>query len=210
MKRKRNSHGQTYSYIALRKAVGWIGISLPFVLMLGVSLFFKNDTPPYNISMYYYTGMRDVFVGALCAVGLFLLFYRGYEIMDDWMGNIAGICAICIALFPTNKSTPLDLSGKVHFIAAIIFFLVLSGYSLFLFTRKGSEVTPQKIKRNIIYIACGSVMLVCLISMAIYFGFFQMIYPESRLIYWTETIALVAFGISWLTKGGTLYPDKPS
>jgi hypothetical protein len=24
-----------------------------------------------------------------------------------------------------------------------------------------------------------------------------------------ETITLMAFGISWLTKGGTLYPDKP-
>ncbi len=30
----------TYSYLALRKAVGWIGILLPFVLLLGNTLIF--------------------------------------------------------------------------------------------------------------------------------------------------------------------------
>jgi hypothetical protein len=30
----------------------------------------------------------------------------------------------------------------------------------------------------------------------------------SGFVFWAETIALVAFGVSWLTKGGTLYPDK--
>jgi hypothetical protein len=27
-------------------------------------------------------------------------------------------------------------------------------------------------------------------------------------VFWAETVTLVAFGVSWLTKGGTLYPDK--
>ena len=33
----------TFSYLALRKAVGWIGILLPFVMMLGGYLIFKED-----------------------------------------------------------------------------------------------------------------------------------------------------------------------
>ena len=69
----------TYSYLALRKAVGWIGILLPFALMLGGFLIFKEEIIQESISHYYYTGMRDVFVGALCAVALFMFFYSGYN-----------------------------------------------------------------------------------------------------------------------------------
>jgi hypothetical protein len=29
----------------------------------------------------------------------------------------------------------------------------------------------------------------------------------TSLIFWAETIALVAFGVSWLTKGGSIFPD---
>lgn len=51
-------------------------------------------------------------------------------------------------------------------------------------------------------------MLVCIIAVMIYFSFLQEIYPESSIVFWNETVALEAFGISWLTKGGALYPDK--
>jgi hypothetical protein len=200
--------GQTYSFLALRKAVGWIGIFLPFVLMFGVYLIFNGELTLFTISMYYYSGMRDVFVGALCAIGLFLLYYRGFGKWDDWTGNIAGICAFCIAWFPTSKVGPQDLSGKIHFIAAAVFFTALSFFSLFLFTRKGPSPTSEKLKRNVIYVICGLVMMVCLAGIATYFIIFQNTHPGSRFVFWAETAALVAFGVSWLTKGGTLYPDK--
>jgi hypothetical protein len=208
MKSKNLSAGHTYSYLALLKAVGWIGILLPFVLMFGVFLIFKGEITLFDISMYYYSGMRDVLVGALCAIGLFMFFYRGYDKWDDWVGNIAGFCAICIAWFPTTKFGPLDLSGKIHFIAACIFFTALACFSLFLFTRKGPKPTRQKMIRNKIYIICGLVMILSLIGIMIFFSFFQESHPYSRFVFWAETIALVAFGISWITKGGTFYPDK--
>jgi hypothetical protein len=136
LKKKKISSGQTYSYLALRKAVGWIGILLPFVLMFGNFLIFNGNMPLFNISTYYYTGMRDVYVGAMCAIGLFLFFYRGYDRWDDWAGNIAGFCAFCIAWFPTTKIGPQDLAGRIHFNAASIFFVILACFSLFLFTRE--------------------------------------------------------------------------
>ena len=80
----------TYSYLALRKAVGWIGILLPFALMLGVILIFKGEIIQESISHYYHTEMRNVLVGALCAVALFMFFYTGYDKWDDWAGNVAG------------------------------------------------------------------------------------------------------------------------
>ena len=55
---------------------------------------------------------------------------------------------------------------------------------------------------------CGLVMIACLVVIFIYFNFIQSDNSDSSLVFWGETIALIAFGISWLTKGGTLYPDK--
>src|SRR5712671_5197551 len=88
------------SYLALRKAVGIIGIALPFVLAFGKILL---DGPGIqsSVSAYYYTGMRDVFVGSLCAIAVFLMSYRGYERKDDIAGDLACVFALGVALLPT-------------------------------------------------------------------------------------------------------------
>ena len=208
MELKKHNTAQIHSFLALRKAVGWIGIVLPFVLMLGVILIFKGMMIQASISEYYYTGMRDVLVGALCAIALFLFFYRGYSRLDNWAANVAGFFAVCIAWFPTTQAGPSDFVGIIHFISATIFFLILAFFSLFLFTRKGSDPTQQKIKRNRIYIVCGIIMLGCLVGIVIFFNFFEKGHPRSSFVFWAETIALVAFGVSWLIKGETLYRDK--
>ena len=198
----------TYSYLALRKVVGWIGILLPFILMFGVFLIFKGEIIQESISHYYHTGMGDIFVGALCAVALFMFFYSGHDKWDDWTGNVAGFFAIGVALFPTTEVGSSDLTGAIHFTCAALFFLTLAIFSLFLFTRRGSNPTRQKLTRNKIYIICGLIMIACLVAIAIYMNFIHKNSSGSGFVFWAETIALVAFGISWLTKGGTLYPDK--
>jgi hypothetical protein len=91
------------SYMFLRKTVGWIGTLLPIVLIVGNMIFFTSPRP-YSMSGYYYTGMRNVFVGALCALGVFLVAYAGYDKVDRWITNIAGLCAIGVALSPTKPS----------------------------------------------------------------------------------------------------------
>lgn len=208
MNKRSQFHDQVYSYLALRKTVGWIGILLPFTLMFGSSVIFGEDVPLFDISMYYYSGMRDVFVGALCAIGLFLFFYRGYDEWDNRFADLAGFCAFCIAWFPTTKTGPQDWAGKIHFVAAALFFAILAFFSLVLFTRKGADQTARKKQRNRIYVACGFVLLISSVGILVYFVFLQKRYPETRFVFWAETIALVAFGISWLTKGGALLPDK--
>ena len=203
-----NYSRHTYSYLALRKTVGLIGILLPFTLMLGVFLIFEEDTIQKSISHYYYTGMRNVFVGALCAVALFMFYYSGYDKWDNWAGHVAGLFAIGVAWLPTTEAGSSDLIGKFHFACAAIFFLTLTVFSLFLFTKKGSNPTPQKLTRNKIYVICGLIMAACLIAIVIYHNFIRVENSESPFVFWAETVALIAFGVSWLTKGGTLYPDK--
>jgi hypothetical protein len=198
----------TYSYLALRKAVGWIGILLPFTMVTGVMLIFRGEAILKSISLYYYSGMRDVFVGAISAIALFLLFYRGYDRVDNWAGNFAGYFALGIAFFPTTKEGPLNWIGIIHLICASAFFIIIAGFSLFLFTRRALRPTKRKLTRNKIYVICGLVIITCLLSIMVFFIFLQNKYPDSCFVFWAETFALIAFGISWLTKGGTLYPDK--
>jgi len=107
---------QIHSYLALRKAVGWIGILLPFVLVLGHTIIFGGDTLLQNISAYYHTGMHDLFVGAICAIALFLFFYRGYDRWDNIAANLAGFLALAIAFFPTVKEGAYDYIEKNFYI----------------------------------------------------------------------------------------------
>ena len=85
-------------------------------------------------------------------------------------------------------------------------FKLLAYMSVFLFTRSSGEMTRQKIQRNKVYRVCGIVMAVSVLGIpfdehpAIAF-----LKPTLLL----ETIALVAFGTSWLTKGELILKDKP-
>ncbi|HYK70300.1 MAG TPA: hypothetical protein VEV45_20305 [Streptosporangiaceae bacterium] len=100
------------SYMTLRKAIGWIGICLPFAVFLGNWVIFSqhslgclapiSDKLPGSLSGYYYSHMRDAFVGAMWAAGVFLFFYRGRDWIDRWATNLAGLFALGIALFPTR------------------------------------------------------------------------------------------------------------
>jgi hypothetical protein len=109
--------------------------------------------------------MRDVFVGAQCAVGVFLVAYAGYDELDRWITNIAGFCAIGVALFPTKPtvcalhapicqspavrtlSTYQDVVGWVHlFLAATTF--VLLGVMALRFAKSAPTVPgPVRLER---------------------------------------------------------------
>ncbi len=200
----------TYSYIHLRKAVGWIGISLPFILAAGSYFIFEKQGIEQTISHYYHTGMRDFFVGGLCAIALFMLYYSGYNKWDNIIGNIAGVAAIGVAFFGTTEHGPADWIGKVHYICAGILFSMLAIFSLWLFRKgeKGVEPTPQKKQRNLVYLICGIIIIVCMISIPVYHNFIADYSKPTIFVFVAETIALLAFGFSWLIKGGVMLNDK--
>lgn len=198
----------TYSYLVLRETVGWIGISLPFVLLLGTYLLDATSWP--SISHYYYSTMGRVFIGALCAVSLFMFFYTGFDWRDDWAGNCAGVFALGVAWFPTTKEDPIDIIGWFHYGFAASLFVTFAIFSLILFTKTkdndDTNRTSEKRVRDKIYKICGWIILLCVVSIPIY----SKLRSESNFEYtfWAETTALVAFGFSWLTKGGYIMADK--
>jgi hypothetical protein len=159
--------------------------------------------------------MGDVFVGTMCAIGVFLLSYRGPERKDDIAGNLACIFAVGVALLPTALEGATGIKafvGKLHFIFAAAFLLTLIYFSLRLFTKTNPnlEPTPRKIARNRIYRTCGYVMLACVIMIAV-----LKLAPgtdawvrDSKAVFWFEAGAVVAFGISWLVKGEAILGDR--
>ena len=69
-------------------------------------------------------------------------------------------------------------------------------------------MTPQKIKRNVVYRVSGVVIVVCLLLIAVLRFLPPGPIDDLQPVFWLETIASVAFGVSWLIKGETLLKDQ--
>jgi hypothetical protein len=210
----RHGQGLIHSFLALRKAVGIIGILLPFALLLvaGTSL--------GSISQGYYTAGSAVFVAAVCAIGIFLLFYRGYERKDRIASFIAGAAALVVAQVPCGCGTrpgPEFLWGwapgyatsdwpLVHQWAAAILFTTLAVFCLFLFPLSdgSKDSNRKKQERNVVYYVCGGVIAVCLVAIVIDHVWVRWLGPTG--LYVAETIMMLAFGFSWAVKGEAIPP----
>jgi hypothetical protein len=205
------------SYLTLRTIIGAIGIAIPFVLFFG-KILVDGGGMLSSISAYYYTSMRDVFVGAMWAAGVFLISYR-FDRLNDFAADIAGLAAIGIALFPvtpqfknpSQQPTPHEMMiGTIHTVCAGAFFLTLALIAFFLFQRldPGKGLTVQKKRRNIFYKVCGVIMFVCFVGMVTDLLFLQGVQWLRPLNpgFWLETLAILAFGAAWFVKGGSLLP----
>ncbi len=212
--------------ITLRRAIGILGIALPLIVAVGAVTLGNCNSIQRSISLYYNTVMRNVFVGILSATALFMFAYRGYDYRDRIAGIAAFVFALGIAFFPPTKEMIIncdydisqlqraDWVRTVHLISAVLYFLTLAFISIFLFTLTDSErviFTPEKKKRNILYRICGYTILGSLLFIVIYM---YLIYPKNpqldkyHPIFWFESLALLAFGISWLVKGEVALKDK--
>ena len=223
-------------------AIGYIAVGLPLVLVLGENL--RDAWLPdagavdrafieASISAYFHTGMREVFVGSLCAIGVFLVCYKGYQQWDNLAAYVAGFSVLLVALFPTPEASreaadtgvpaPDSVTifssaslpdpawvGYVHFIAAAVFFATLAAMALLLFTKTDQLVpTHRKQWRNRVYRITGVLILVCVTVIAVLKLFVDAAWVrESSLVFVFEAIAVVAFGIAWLTKAEVVLPDR--
>mgnify|MGYP006162956603 CR=1 FL=1 len=89
---------ETYRYLR----VGLVGLAV--LLMVAVAFQAISDGELLgSISAYYFTGVRDVFVGVLVALGLGLIVVRGRGV-EDVLLNLAGMLAPVVAFVPTSTS----------------------------------------------------------------------------------------------------------
>jgi len=218
------------SYYSMRRAIGVLGITLPFILVAGSSLFGDCQEVQGSISTYYHTNMRNVFVGFNCAVALFLFAYRGHDWMDNLAGYLGCIFVLGVAFLPCTISNPEQpclvtsstqnpLVGNLHNLSALLYFIILIVYSLLLFPQTHMDMVTgekmfmgrQKRKRNVVYYICGSIMTVSLLLIIAYMWFLGNLYPglnRFNPVFWLESIVLFSFGITWLTKGQLFFRDE--
>lgn len=178
----------------LRCFIGHLAFWLPWIVAL---ILWRI---PSSISSTYYTHAGTVFMIILGACSVFLMFYDGYDKVDDILNTIAGIFGLLICLFPCGYDaervgtfqTPVAISAIIHNISAVVFFAILAYVSLFQFTKSNGNMTEKKKKRNIIYRVCGVGMIA---------SFAILLLPSFYIQVWlTEMFALSFFGVSWLTK----------
>lgn len=204
------------SYLTLRKLIGLLGLTFPFILVLGG--FLADVNIQSSVSYYYHTAMHDIFVAVLCIVATFLFAYKGYEEKDEIAGKITSVCAVGVALIPTTiKDNPTDQQaflGILHLVFAAGYFLMIAYFCLFLFSKSDQNtLTNNKIQRNLLYKTSAYVILLCLAVIGVY-----SFLPESLTnaidplnpIFWLESLAIIAFGLSWLVKGEALLADETS
>jgi hypothetical protein len=194
-----------------RQLIGWIGLLLPALLWVFAGLR-PNDPasawrPLGSISAYFYTSAAFAFVGMLAALALFLFAYRGFrnrwQAWDKGVARTAAFAAIVVAAFPTfSPSEALrapwwrDWFATAHYAAAVLLFLMFAVFSLWLFTRSepSGVRAPDKTWRNTVYVVCGLAILIS-IAWAAFEGM------NNRSIFLPESVALIAFAMSWLVKG---------
>ncbi len=202
------------SYLNLRKLIGILGITLPFMCLFG-GIIFSGLPIGESISYYYYTNMRDLFTGVLIGVGFFLITYKGYDKADDLITTVAGVLGMLIAIFPmVNTLMPKELVGVFHIpsfvsnyfhlFSAGSYFIVLAYMSFFQFTKSPTN-TPKAKLRDKIYKTCGIIMLGGIILLLIQ-SLFD-VFTLSYFVWLIETIMLIAFGTSWLVKGRAIFND---
>ena len=122
--------GMVGSFLLLRRAIGWIGTLLPIVVIAGDAAF-SSGPLPNSLSDYYYTPMRNILVGALCVLGVFLLLYDVSVRVDRWITNAAGIGVLGVAFLPGSPPVPHlttseEVIGNLHVFFASIAFLGLA------------------------------------------------------------------------------------
>lgn len=189
----------------LRVWVGIMGMLLPIIVLVQ-SLAYGYDFPDSVSETYYIDTCIAPFMIILGIASGLLMNYRGYTTFDDILNTVAGACGLGVCLFPCIASDmpfigtfklPAALSGKLHIISAVGFFGILAYNSLFQFTKGSDNPTPNKKKRNIIYIICGIGMILSFVALGLASAGLINI---PHVIWVIEAIALFFFGISWLTK----------
>lgn len=205
------------SFLIMRVLVGALGVALPFALVLIDGVWFDGDPfPRTSLSAYYYSGVRELFVGSLSAIGVFLIAYKVAEVnLDNSLSLLAGVAVLGVALFPTGRPAetvrlmPLQdrlgesLVSAIHYGAAVVFIVSLAVISYFFGKREGKRPPTPNRRRSPrfwrdFHWACAGVIAAALVWILV--TELWDVGPDKSLLY-GEAVSVCAFGVSWLWKG---------
>lgn len=208
------------SYLIMRIVVGVLGVALPVMLVLGDDRLGGEPVPRDSLSAYYYSGVRELFVGTLAAIAVFLVCYRVAErTWDNGLSLLAGGAVLAVAVFPTGAPASVDeltpvqntfgeqLVQTIHFTAAGVFIASLGAISFFFGVREGARPPEQgqrrsrRFWRNYHWFWAGAILAAVLWIGATELTDGLAIWEPRNTLLIGESVAVWAFGASWLFKG---------
>jgi hypothetical protein len=204
--------GVVATYLLLRKAIGWIGTLLPIVVIVGDAAF-SSAPLPNSLSDFYYTPMRNILIGALCVLGVFLMLYDVSVRFDRWITNAAGVGVLGVAFLPGSPPVPhlttsQEVIGNLHVFFAAIAFVGLSAtmWRFAYAVSDGPQASPPSPRWALFYRVSACVMLGFVILSGVAILLPLSVQNSTLAIYDTEALAIFTFGVSWLVKGRALQP----
>jgi len=205
------------TYMGLRLGLLLVAVVLPLLLWWGGLLF--ADTPLLgSMSAYYHSGMRNVFVGALFALGALLITYKGFSGRENWALNFASVFLVGVALVPTGAPAASDAAASgegglagfltLHGTLAVLFFLCMGYVCLF---RAGDTLALMKPDRSrpwhrsadgyrVWYRLVGALLLLSPVLAAVANYIVRGSTERHSYTFWLEAMAVWAFSLFWLLK----------
>lgn len=178
------------------------------VAFLASSFVLQRTAFQTSISFYYWTHdpERNVFVGTLCAIAVFLVLYKGYTRLEDWVLNLAGTSAAGVAFFPMDRMGDCSSSGfSAHGVFAVTFFACIFYVCIFMSGNSLPEMhNPIRERRfRIAYRWCSGAMItsvvIALLSRFLPREWTQSLCEQSA-IFWFEAIGIWSFSAFWYIK----------
>lgn len=199
----------TETYFGLRWLMVAMAAAFPLLLWWGGEL--AHGIPlQASMSAYYYSAMRDWFVGVLVAVGACLFLYKGLSDKESYLLKAAAVFAVGVAVNPMDWTPswwflPEDVLTP-HGICAVLFFAMIAlacwlcqDDSLNLGLVPPQDQAAYRAK----YAAIGVALLVLpLLGVAFEVGVIGK--PLQQSVFWAEAFAIWVFAFYWYTKSGEL------
>ena len=206
----RTSHLER-SFIVQRTGMALLAAAIPIVFLVS-SLIFNHTDFQTSISKYYWTKdlERNFFVGALCAIGVFLLLYKGYNSLEDRVLDLAGLAAVGIAFFPTIKD---GQGSSWHYVFAVTFFACI--FFICIATSHKSLKEIDNLKRREwfgrAYWICSGIMIgsifLAILTRVFPKDYTRMLY-DNHAIFWFEAVGIWSFSAYWYIKTRELDPSR--
>lgn len=212
-------------YVKLRTGMGVLAIVFPFIFLFSSLLLGRTDMQP-SISDYYATREleRNLFVGILICIGVFLRLYEGYGFWENRILDVAGVLVALVALVPVTASgfsignlvipvrgTIGGFNFSVHGFCAVAFFICIIVVST-VFSRTTLKGRPDRKKWIAIYTGIATWMFAG-IGLAVLSGVFHLSLFGGMLranwVFWAEAFGVWGFGTFWLVKTQEVRPDLP-
>lgn len=196
------------TYISLRIGMGVIATIFPIIIVAGGYLLIGQELLD-SMSAYYHSGMRNIFVGFLFAIGAFLYLYKGFSSAENIALNLAGLFAIGIAIFPMSCSGDSGCNTftapKLHAICALVFFSCMAYVSWF---RADDTLSLLKIETRIgfkkLYSSLAVLLVLSPLAAIVAAYVTPLGQPGKPVVFWVEAFAIWCFAAYWLTKSREL------